>query len=122
VVDWFAHHTVPNFPLNFAPSARWFSEALLPSAFLARSRGDSLAELWTHADATIGHFNVGSNRKTDCTRFHGWFVPLLERVGVDAIAWELVIDHIRSQDPDFGHQLAGYYDRCLAFNGADSAE
>ena len=67
VVDWFAHNAVPNFPLNFAPNAHWFSEALLPSAFLARSRGDSLAESWTHADATIGHFNVGSNRKADCT-------------------------------------------------------
>ena len=33
---------------------KWYSEALLPSAFLARVREDKLAEFWTHADGVIG--------------------------------------------------------------------
>jgi hypothetical protein len=67
IVDWFANNNATNFPLTFAPNACWFSEALLPSAFLARTRGDSLAESWTHADAIIGHFNIGTTGKADCT-------------------------------------------------------
>src|SRR4051794_27670096 len=39
--------------------ARWFSEAWLPSAFLARYRGDRLAESRTHADGVVGHFSIG---------------------------------------------------------------
>lgn len=47
------------------PGGTWFSEALLPSAFLARTRGDPLAESYTHADGVIGHFQVGGNGKAD---------------------------------------------------------
>lgn len=64
-LDWFSNHNVPNHPLEFLPSSWWFSEALLPSAFLARYRGDPLAESWTHADGVIGHFTIGKDRKTD---------------------------------------------------------
>ena len=71
VVDWFAQNGAPGFPLSFAPDARWFSEALLPSAFLARCSGDPLAESWTHADAIIGHFAIGSAGKTDCALASG---------------------------------------------------
>ncbi len=65
VLDWFFTHSVPNHPLEFHANAKWFSEALLPSAFLARFRGDPLAESWTHADGAIGHFTIGKDRKTD---------------------------------------------------------
>lgn len=65
VLDWFFTHSVPNNPLEFRSNAMWFSEALLPSAFLARFRGDPLAESWTHADGVIGHFMIGKDRKTD---------------------------------------------------------
>jgi hypothetical protein len=44
VLDWFSRHDVQGHPLSFRAWARWFSEALLPSAFLARHRGDRLAE------------------------------------------------------------------------------
>ena len=37
----------------------WFSEALLPSPFLARTRGDKLSESWTHADGVVGKFHIG---------------------------------------------------------------
>ena len=65
VLDWFSTHDIGNHPLNFEKKARWFSEALLPSAFLARRRGDPLAESWTHADGVVGHFVIGAQGKTD---------------------------------------------------------
>jgi hypothetical protein len=60
VVDWFSRTPQAGHALQFAPGARWFSEALLPSQFLARHRGDDLAEGWTHADAVIGHVTIGT--------------------------------------------------------------
>ena len=44
VLDWLSREVVTGHPLDFASGARWFSEALLPSQFLARDRGDHLAE------------------------------------------------------------------------------
>lgn len=63
VLDWFSTHRDVNHPLAFSENAQWFSEALLPSAFLARYRGDLLAESWTHADGVIGHFLIGDKSK-----------------------------------------------------------
>ena len=37
----------------------------MPSAFFSRSRGDKLAENYTHSDGAIGHFKVGGNGKGD---------------------------------------------------------
>ena len=65
VLDWFSAHRVSNHPLGFFDGSRWFSEALLPTAFLARQRGDPLAESWTHADGVVGHFVVGKEGKAD---------------------------------------------------------
>ena len=53
------------FPISFMPDSDWFSEALLPTAFRARSRTDSLAESRTNADGVIGHFKIGSVGKAD---------------------------------------------------------
>ncbi len=64
-IDWFDQNRSTSFDLQFEPDARWYSEALLPSAFLARERGDKLAESWTHADGVIGHFEIGSNGAGD---------------------------------------------------------
>lgn len=64
-LDWFAAHPTEAHPLGFRDGARWFSEALLPSAFLARHKGDPLAESWTHADGAIGHFQIGAGAKGD---------------------------------------------------------
>ena len=63
VLDWFSAHRVSNHPLSFYDGSRWFSEALLPSAFLARRKGDPLAESWTHADGVVGHFSIGKKGK-----------------------------------------------------------
>lgn len=52
-------------PLSFSPGATWFSEALLPTAFRARYRGDKLAEARTNADGVIGQILIGEKGKAD---------------------------------------------------------
>ena len=58
VLDWFERHREVASPLRFETGARWYSEALLPSQFLAQHRGDRRAESFTHADGVIGHFEI----------------------------------------------------------------
>lgn len=65
ILDWFAQQPTISHPLTFSEGSRWFSEALLPSQFLARHRGDELAESWTHADGAIGHFTIGAQGRGD---------------------------------------------------------
>ena len=65
LLHWFAAHSPLSHPLSFPEDGRWFSEALLTSAFLARYQGDQLAETWTHADGVIGHFAIGNAGKGD---------------------------------------------------------
>ena len=57
-------HNDLSFPDN---NIDWFSEALLPSPFLARSRGDILYETMTHADGVVGKFNIGKKNKGGLT-------------------------------------------------------
>lgn len=62
-------------PFCFERGARWFSEALMYSAFLPRFRGDQLAESLTHADGIVGQFlfdaatKAGVGLKPDCSQF-----------------------------------------------------
>jgi hypothetical protein len=70
VLDWFSTHAVVDHPLGFDEGARWRSEALLPSAFLATVKSDPLAEGWTHADGAIGHFDIGDAGKGDLALRH----------------------------------------------------
>lgn len=62
-------------PFRFEATARWFSEALLYSAFLPRFRGDRLAEALTHADGVVGQFLFGAATKAglglepECSQF-----------------------------------------------------
>jgi hypothetical protein len=65
VLDAYERLTEPSVPLKAAPHGRWLSEVLLPSRFLARSRGDKLAEGWTHADGVIGHFALRPGGRGD---------------------------------------------------------
>ena len=67
ILDWAQQHAPENHPLTFLPDARWYSEALLRSPFLARCRGDKLAEAWTHADGVVGHLSVGGTSKGGLT-------------------------------------------------------
>ena len=65
VLDWLSLNPGIDHDLAFTDSDKWYSEALLPSAFIARYRGDKLAESWTHADGVIGDFVIGANREGD---------------------------------------------------------
>jgi hypothetical protein len=60
IVDWFARNRHDSHPLAFSDNAQWYSEALLPSPFLARYRGDTLSESYTHADGVIGNITIGN--------------------------------------------------------------
>ena len=65
VLDWYSRHKLTDHPLLFQRRATWFSEALLPSPFRPRHRGDTRAEARTHADGIIGQFSVGKSGKAD---------------------------------------------------------
>ena len=65
VLDWFSCQETSGHILSFEPGASWFSEALLPTPFAARSRGDRRAEARTHADGVVGHIGVGRAGRTD---------------------------------------------------------
>ncbi|MCX5826190.1 MAG: hypothetical protein NTY86_22655 [Deltaproteobacteria bacterium] len=67
LLEWFSQQPASGHPLDFTEGSRWYSEALIPSAFLPRKRGDKFAETWTHADGVIGHFEIGKNRVADLT-------------------------------------------------------
>lgn len=64
-LDWLHHNRDKHLSLSlpYPNDANWYSEALLPSAFLARYRGDKLAESWTHADGVVGQFTIGAQSK-----------------------------------------------------------
>ncbi len=51
--------------VDFGCIQHWYSEGLLSSPFLARSRKDSLAEGYTHADIALGDFHVDSANRGD---------------------------------------------------------
>ena len=65
ILDCFSTLDIQGHQLTIPKGCRWYSEALLPSAFLPRSRSDLLAESWTHADGVIGQFNIGKEAKAN---------------------------------------------------------
>jgi len=65
VLDWYSKHPLTDSPLLFQQRATWFSEALLPTPFRPRYRGDTRAEARTHADGIFGHISVGRSAKAD---------------------------------------------------------
>ena len=67
VLDWFSRNHADGHSLGFERGARWFSEALLPSQFLARKKVDPLAEGYTHADGVIGQITIGSGAFADAS-------------------------------------------------------
>jgi len=71
VLDWLSFNPGIDHDLAFTPTDKWYSEALIPSAFLPRVRGDKLAESWTHADGVIGDFVIGAHRKGDLSLAEG---------------------------------------------------
>lgn len=67
VMNWFANNRDVTHDLAFYNDANWFSEALLPSIFLPRQRGDKRGENHTHADGVIGHIIIGDQSKAGLT-------------------------------------------------------
>jgi hypothetical protein len=67
VLDWFAQagDKMASHPLGIPNGCRWYSEALLPSQFKPRKRGDGVGESHTHADGVIGHFKIGGSGRGD---------------------------------------------------------
>lgn len=65
ILDWFSFQKNIEHILAFNEESRWYSEALLPTPFKARYRGDRNAEAYTHADGIIGNFEIGYYGKTD---------------------------------------------------------
>jgi len=65
ILDCFSTLDVQDHQLKIPKNCRWYSEALLPSAFLPRNRSDSYGESWTHADGVIGHFKIGEGAKAN---------------------------------------------------------
>lgn len=51
--------------IDFGKIQNWYSEGLLSSPFLARTRTDTLAEGYTHADMALGDFAVDSSNRGD---------------------------------------------------------
>ncbi len=65
IINCFSINNIQDHPLSFPEDGTWYSEALLPSTFLARFRGDKFSESYTHADGAIGHFEIGDAGKSD---------------------------------------------------------
>lgn len=214
VLDWLSSHPGRDTLIPYPHDARWYSEALLPSAFLPRKRGDKLAESWTHADGVVGNFMIGASGQGDLslmpdaeclivieakmfsklspgvtnasyynqaarnvaciaevleeaklqpanmnalgffvaaprsqidqgvfarhmTRqsiqeivkcrvdayegdrddwYETWFLLSLERMAIQTVAWEDIVEDIQKADEPFGHELSAFYERCLEFN------
>ena len=58
VLDWYFSHPSETRLVPFAPKARWYSEALLPSRFFRSKKREG----YTHADAVVGHFEIRPSR------------------------------------------------------------
>ncbi len=71
VLDQASKISDSEFPIGFLPGSTWFSEALLPSAFEARFRGDPLSESRTNADGVVGHIAIGTQAKADMELMKG---------------------------------------------------
>jgi len=65
ILDWFTTNGNSESLIPVLPDSKWYSEALLASAFLPQSRDDKLGENYTHADGVIGHFSIGDSGRGD---------------------------------------------------------
>lgn len=46
--------------------------------------------------------------------FQTWFLPTLDHINIQSLAWEEIISHIITNDPDNGEAFAAFYENCLA--------
>ena len=68
VLDWYFQRAKTDPQVIFDRGSRWFSEGRLSSQFLARRRGDNLAESHTNADGVVGHFEIAQRSEVRPSR------------------------------------------------------
>jgi hypothetical protein len=71
VLDWLDRNREVVHPLAFMADARWYSEALLPTPFLPKVRGDPQGEAYTHADGIIGQITLNPGERGDARLLPG---------------------------------------------------
>lgn len=100
--------------INFGHIRHWYSEGLLSSPFLARSRRDHLAEGYTHADMALGDFYIDPSNQGNISI----------QKGTDGIFG--VIEAKMGSQLSAGTKNAPNYDQasrnlaCIAFNTLDT--
>jgi hypothetical protein len=45
-----------------------------------------------------------------------WFHPLMEKITIDCLSWEEIIQQVGEDDPDAANSLSEFLGRCLEFN------
>lgn len=48
--------------------------------------------------------------------YREWFLPTLERIELELLPWEVVLEEIGAQDPTAGQDIFAFYDACLELN------
>ncbi len=48
--------------------------------------------------------------------YENQFIPVIDKIAVDALSWEQIIEHVNSNDSDFGFQLNDFYNKCIEYN------
>ena len=65
--------------------------------------------------------NIEDRVKNRCTANNTWFLndflPVLNRITIERISFEYLIDVISSRDNDYGADIKSFYDECLNNNG-----
>jgi len=102
ILNWFSKNEMTGHPLSFAFNSTWYSEGLLRSPFLPRSRGDKLSESWTHADGVLGNFTI-NNKNTSAIEL----LPEAKRF--------IVLEGKMYSKLSQGVSHAGYYDQAARY-------
>jgi len=51
-----------------------------------------------------------------------WFEPTLERIQINSLAWEEIINFVKDKDRRFGFELAEFYSQCCQYNRIQEPE
>lgn len=92
-----------------APAARLEDE---PTFKKYLSKSSIKNKVWNRVQAYRGE--IAEPQKLNW--YENPFSPLIDKIEVDALSWEHIIEHIQSIDNDFGHQLKNFYGKCIEFN------
>lgn len=48
--------------------------------------------------------------------FDRWFMPMLDKIDIQCLSWEEVIEFITIEDTDTGEKMASFYEKCIMYN------